>query len=240
MPLQRLRRILAQFRSSDDEAGAVRMCEVCARIVSMTGAGIILMSDQASIASVCSTDEVSALIDELQYTLGEGPSPDAYRLGCPVFESDLASPVIPRWVAFSPPAVSAGVRAVFTFPLRVGSERLGVLSFYRNRRGPLMDDQQADAIVLASVVARILLTKQGSGPRDDIAPTIVDDVGIRSVVHQATGMVAAQLQISVAEATSRLRGFAFSTDRTISEAAEMVVSRTYRFEMDDDGGWPRP
>jgi len=206
----------------------------------MTGAGIILMSDRASIASVCSTDEVSALLDELQYTLGEGPSLDAHRLGRPVIEPDLASPVIPRWVAFSPPAVTAGVRALFTFPMRAGSERLGVLSLYRNRRGPLTDDQHADAIVLASVVARKLLTMQGSALADDVSGTLADDIDIRTVVHQATGMVAAQLQISLAEATSRLRAYAFSIDRTISEAAETVVSRAYRFEMDGDGEGPRP
>ena len=40
-------------------------------------------------------------------------------------EPDLADPVTRRWLAFTPPALQAGVRAVFGFPLRVGTVRWG-------------------------------------------------------------------------------------------------------------------
>lgn len=40
---------------------------------------------------------MSALIEDLQYTLGEGPCVDAYRLDMAVLEPDLADPVVPRW-----------------------------------------------------------------------------------------------------------------------------------------------
>jgi len=45
---------------------------------------IMLMSEDMTRGSVGSTDEVSRVIEELQYTLGEGPSIDAYELGRPV------------------------------------------------------------------------------------------------------------------------------------------------------------
>ena len=114
----------------------------------------MLMSGDIPRGSLSSTDNVSQLIEELQYTLGEGPCVDAYRQDGVVVEPDLAEPVARRWPAFTPPALKAGVRAVFGFPLRVGMVRLGALNLYRDRPGLLNDGQHADALVVADVTAR--------------------------------------------------------------------------------------
>ena len=91
----------------------------------MSGAGIMLLADDRPQGSVCTTNDVSAMIEELQYTLGEGPCVDAYRQRSPVAEPDLAHPVELRWSAFAGPAVDAGARAVFGFPVTVGDARFG-------------------------------------------------------------------------------------------------------------------
>ena len=101
------------------------LCAVCPSVAGVDGAGIMLMSGDIPRGSLATTDEVSQLIEELQYTLGEGPCVDAYQQGRVVTEPDLAGPVTRRWFAFTPPALEAGVRAVFGFPLRVGTVRLG-------------------------------------------------------------------------------------------------------------------
>ena len=88
----------------------------------------MLMSGDVPQGSLCSTNEASALIEDLQYTLGEGPSVDAYRYNQVVHEPDLANPAVARWSAFSPLALSAGVRAVFGFPFRMGGARLGAVN----------------------------------------------------------------------------------------------------------------
>src|SRR3954468_21826917 len=98
----------------------------------MTGAGIMLMSGDTQRGSVCSSNDVSELIEDLQYTLGEGPCIDAFHQQRPVLEPDLAEPTMPRWVAFTAPAVAAGARAIFGFPLRIGSVHLGALNLYRD------------------------------------------------------------------------------------------------------------
>ena len=85
----------------------------------------MLMSGDVPRGSLCSTNDVSQLIEDLQYTLGEGPCLDAYQQNRVVAEPDLADPVTRRWLAFTPPALKAGVRAVFGFPLRVGTVRRG-------------------------------------------------------------------------------------------------------------------
>ena len=72
-----------------------------------------------------------------------------------------------RWPAFSRPGVEAGVRAVFGFPLQVGAVRLGALNLYRDRPGPLTDDQHADALVMADVAAQAVLLLQADAPPGD-------------------------------------------------------------------------
>ena len=227
----RLLRILALLSSGGVTGpGTARLCDVCADVMAMSGAGIMLMSGEAPAGSLCSTNQVSALIEELQYTLGEGPCVDAYHVDRPVLEPDLAHPETPRWVAFTPPAVEAGARAVFGFPLQVGVVRLGALNLYRDQPGALSDDQYADALVLAGVAARAVLAMQAQAPPGALAPELEVDANFRFVVHQASGMVADQLGVAVGEALARLRAYAYANNRLVTEVAEDVVGRRLRFD----------
>jgi GAF domain-containing protein len=188
----------------------------------------MLMSGEIPRGSLCTSDEVSHLIEELQYTLGEGPCVDAYRQDRVVAEPDLADPVTRRWLAFTPPAVAAGVRAVFGFPLRVGTVRLGALNLYRDRPGPLSGDQHADALVIADVAARWVLEAQAGAPLDAVAEELEIGADFHFAVHNAAGMVSVQEGISVTEALIWLWAFAFSSDRLLADVAQDVVARRLR------------
>jgi hypothetical protein len=171
---------------------------------------------------------VSQLIEELQYTLGEGPCVDAYQQDQVVAEPDLADPVRRRWPAFTPPALQAGVRAVFGFPLRVGAVHLGALNSYRDLPGPLTGDQHADALVVADVAARWVLEAQAGAPVDMVAEELEVSADFHFAVHNAAGIVSVQEGISVTEALIRLRAFAFSSDRLLADVAQDVISRRLR------------
>lgn len=225
---ERLARILGLLVAGTPVGTTTRLCEVCAAVTGMSGAGVMLMSGDVPRGSVCTTDEVSARIEDLQYTLGEGPCVDAYFHGRPVLEPDLANPRTPRWLAFTGPALDAGARAVFGFPLQVGSVRLGALNLYRDQPGPLTDDQHADALVMADVAAHTVLLVQAGAPPDALADELEAGAQLHYVVHQAAGMVAAQQGLSVTQAIVRLRAHAFSTDRTVTEVAQDVVARRLR------------
>jgi GAF domain/ANTAR domain len=212
------------------------LCATCAGLTGVSGAGIMLMLDGAPHGSLCTTDPTSALIEQVQYTMGEGPCVDAYRQGRPVLEPDLAGSGSDRWAAFAEPVVAAGVGAVFGFPLRVGAVRLGALNLYRDRPGDLTDDQHADALVLADVAAEVILLLQARAPAGTLADELARSAELHLVVHQAAGMVAVQLGISVADALVRLRAFAFADGTPVQEVAEDVVARRLRFDSRDDPG----
>jgi hypothetical protein len=227
----RLLRILGLLGADGDPAAATaRLCEVAADAVAMTGAGVMLMSGDVPSGSACSSNAVSTLIEDLQYTLGERPCIDAYQQDRPVLEPDLAAPIVPRWLGFTPPAVAAGARAIFGFPMQVGAVRLGALNLYRDHPGSLTDDQHADALVMAGVAARAVLDMQAHARSGVLASELESGADFRFVVHQASGMVSVQLDVSVAEALIRLRAYAFANDLLLSEVAEAVVSRQFRFE----------
>ena len=196
----------------------------------MSGAGVMLMSGDVPRGSVCTTNEVSALIEQLQYALGEGPCIDAHNQDRPVLEPDLANPVTPRWIAFSGHAVDAGALAVFGFPLQVGAVRLGAMNLYRDRPGALTNDQHADALVMAEVAAQAVLVLQANAPPGKLAAELEAGADFHYVVHQASGQVAAQLDVSVAQALIRLRAHAFGNNRSLRDVAEDVVARRLRFD----------
>jgi hypothetical protein len=241
VPQSRLLQILGLIREAEvSTGGTTRLCEVCADVVEVTGAGIMLMSGDVPRGSVCSSDTVSALIEDLQYTLGEGPCVDAYRQDLPVFEPDLTKPDVSRWIAFTPRAVEAGARAVFGFPLRVGAISIGALNLYRDAPGSLGDEQHADALVLAGVAARAVLAMQAESPPGTLGRALEAGSDFRFVVHQASGMVSAQLETSVGEALIRLRAYAFAHDRPLAAVADDVVARRLRFSQTPAPGEIQP
>jgi len=227
---ERRRRILDQLRGDRTGEPTKRLCQVCADVVGMSGAGIMLMAGDVPQGSVCATDSVSALIEELQYSLGEGPCVDAYHTERPVSEPDLATPQTSRWVGFTGAAVEAGVGAVFGYPLQVGAVRLGALNLYRHTPGPLSGEQHADALVMADIAAETILGLQANAPPGKLAAELEAGSDFQYVIHQASGMVAAQLDISVGQALIRLKAHAFGNDRPLKDVARDVVARKLRFD----------
>ncbi|MDQ6726829.1 MAG: GAF and ANTAR domain-containing protein [Actinomycetota bacterium] len=222
------------------EPDAARLCRVCAEVTGMTGAGIMLMSGDVLQGSICTSNGVSARIEELQFELGEGPCVDACQEGRPVLEPDLAAADASRWMAFATPAVEAGVRAIFGFPLQVGAVRLGALNLYCDMPGALSDDQHADALVMADVAAKAVLLMQADAPPGSLATELEAGSDFQYVVHQASGMVAAQLGVSVADALVRLRAYAFGNDRPLPKVAADVVGRRLRFDAESAQMDPAP
>ena len=94
-----------------------RLVNTCVDVLAVTGAGIMLMVDNEHRGSLGGSDDAIRVVEELQFTLGEGPCVDTYRTGQPVLEPQLADPDVTRWPEFSVQAVDAGVEAIFGFPL---------------------------------------------------------------------------------------------------------------------------
>jgi GAF domain len=215
----------------DLPAGLIQMC---ARVVRVSGVGLALMTDEGPAGTVAATDGTALQLEELQFSLGEGPCVDASRTGRPVLQPDLARTAQTRWPAFAAGAEAAGLVAVFAFPLRVGGIRLGVLDLYRTTAGVLTDRELADALSFADAATTLLLHLQARAagwdpPQDSLI--VLDD---RAEVHQATGVVSVQSAVSLQEALLMLRARAYAEQRPIGEVAVDVLKGVADFRGDLD------
>jgi hypothetical protein len=214
----------------DGTAFGTRLSAACVDVVGVTGAGIMVMIDEQNLASVANSDPVSGVVEELQFTLGEGPCIDAYRTGRPVLERDLEHPVVSRWPAFSSAALDAGVSAIFGFPLQVGAVRLGALDLYCDHPADLDPDQLSDALTFAGLITHELLALQAGAEPGVLGTGFEDVTNLRAAVHQASGMVSEQLNIPVGDALVRLRAHAYAEGRSINDVARDVVARRLRLD----------
>jgi hypothetical protein len=201
---------------------------LCAGVLGVTGIAVSVLLPAGGGEIVWRTDGPSARLDDLQFTLGQGPAADAAVFGQLVLEPDLVAVPLPRWPAFTPAALELGVRAVFAVPLQIGAIRLGILQAHRDAAGPLDDGVLVDLLALAGAATDALLA-DGRG-----APGWLPDqrAGYRAQVHQATGMISVQLGVGQAEALIRMRAAAFSERRAVAEVAADVVARRLRFDKD--------
>ena len=215
--------------SGVDFTGTRLLCMDVLRRLPVDGAAVTVRGGGATKAMLHATDPVIARLDDLQFVVGEGPCQDAYRLRAPMLEPDLASPAaVRRWPVFGREATAAGAAAVFAFPLQAGAVPFGVLELYRSVPGRLSDEEVAATVLLVDTGARLVLDDvAGAG----LAPTVDDPDPLfgRDEVPMATGMIAVQLGVSMAQALIELRAAAFTTNRPIIDVAADVLTGRITF-----------
>jgi hypothetical protein len=216
-----------------------RLCRASSRELAATGAGLSLMSSRGDPTVVAASSQASQQVEQLQYTLGEGPCRDARALGRPVLAPDLAEATRTRWPGYAPAAQEHGVEAVFAFPLQVGDARVGALDVYRAKTGPLSPAGIAKGQAFADTAMSVLLGGQersaggpGASSEQDLGADLEEAFDGRFEVYQAQGMVRVQLGVSLEEAMARLRGYAYANDRPVTVVASDVVARRLTFTPD--------
>ena len=129
------------------------------------------------------------------------------------------------------------MQALFAFPLQEGAVSFGVLELYADRPGPLDATGTAMAAAFARAATGLLLdgdTITSAGELDAGLSTALVD---RARIHQAQGMVMVDLRVSLAEALTRMRARAFSSETTLLEVADQVIAGTLTADtwIDGDG-----
>jgi diguanylate cyclase (GGDEF)-like protein len=134
-------------------------------ILPITGAGVTLIAPDLAPRFVAASNSAALRFERLQTDLGEGPCLAAYLTGTAISVPRLdGEPYFPR---FSPQALSAGLVAVFTFPLNHGDLRLGALDLYRDTAGPLSTASMTTAQTLADVAAAYLINAEARSDLQD-------------------------------------------------------------------------
>ncbi|WP_256795894.1 GAF domain-containing protein [Terrabacter sp. Ter38] len=197
-----------------------RLCNAFVDVFGGAGAAITLGYHQPDRLTLCATDPTVARLDGLQEVLGEGPGWDAFT-SRRVVTADLREPT--PWEHFSSTArQELGELWVCAAPMRPDDRALGVVMVY---------DESAEAVAGDPVVAQFLADALGAALLGHNA-LLTDDVGpwvVRQQVHQAVGMVVAQLGIQPVDAMAVIRAHAYTQGTTVEAIAALVLDRTLDF-----------
>lgn len=210
------------------------LCDPFLSVVPLTGAAISVLLPASAQTTVCSSDDTAARLDELQFDLGEGPCWQSLALHAPVFSGDLQNDEHAEWPMFaaalrSAPAIDP-VGAMYAFPLFIGSLDIGAVDLYSTDARELTPVEITDGRALAEVVTWQVIRRM-LGEDDDTG--LGGSPNSRREVHQATGMILAQLDISAADAALLLKAHAFSTGRSVNDIAAEVIERRLTFITDE-------
>ncbi|MBF4592939.1 GAF and ANTAR domain-containing protein [Curtobacterium flaccumfaciens] len=226
---ERALRALRSAEIPDDE-----LSRPFALALPMGGVSISTFGELCPSETVSATDEVATRIDEIQLDLSEGPCWAALATDAPVLETDLAQRPNAAWPAFNDAVRSEPVGAVFAFPVAFGPFPLGAIDVYVPEPATIEDDTVRQAMTLASAVSRRVLRRALRSIADEDDALLDRSPSSRRVVHQATGVVLAQLDISPEDAYLLLQGHAFARRTTMRRVAEEILDGTVRFEKRGD------
>lgn len=193
---------------------------------------VISVSDRAGHrTTVAASDPAVARWDELELELGIGPLHDAILDSAPLLIADLRAD--DRYPIVGAQLESLGIRALFALPLLLGAATIGAVGLYRSSPGALSSESLEVALQLARATA-VPAARAALGSTVPLEPSGLETApGIRREVHQATGMISAQLSISVSDAFARLRAHALVSERSVSDIARDVVDGTLDFRTID-------
>jgi hypothetical protein len=224
-------RLAVGFARETARASTARLSSACVEVLAVTGVAITIMGSERG-GPMCVSDSNVAELEDLQYTVGQGPCRDAFDSGIPVYAPrlDLAWS---RWPSFVDLAQARGIGAVFAYPLIAGGSTIGVMAVYQDVEGELTSNQHHDCVGLAAILTETVLSLQDDAPAGTLAIGLDDIVEYRAEIYQASGMVSIQLSISVAEALLRIRAHAYANGQTVAAVAADIVCR--RLRLHDDG-----
>jgi hypothetical protein len=231
MDSERTRRISSRFAPSPGAPPDASLCATCVDVLQVFGAGISIMSGDNS-GPVCSSSERVRRLEDLQFSLGEGPCHDAFVTGANVAEPDLANRANSSWPNYSPPALDLGACAVFAIPLHIGVGTVGVLTLYQDSIGSLTSEQDADGRVLSTMLPSLMTAIQARSPEPLLASDLDDAESHRSELHQASGVTAIQLGINVHDALLRIRAHAYASNQTVANVSQEILA--HRLYLGDD------
>lgn len=195
------------------------LCEqVVACLPGIDAAAVSARSGRAQEIVAATTDWAQEL-EQLHYTLGEGPAVTAYDNRLPVMVADLSRHQH-DWPAYVQAAVSV-VTGVFVLPLLLQDVSIGTLSLYAWTSATIPAARWSDAVIIADLMTPALMIDLDASPADRPGPGL----GALHRVAVAAGMLAAQRQLTVDQATALLRARAFTQNRPIGHVADDIINR---------------
>ena len=189
------------------------------------GAGLTLMEDSRADTIVATADFVRQ-VDDIQYTMGEGPCISAARESRTFSSGSLGGEQ--RWPRFGPRVARLGVHSVLSLPLVTPDGVFGAMNVYAHAKGAF-DDHSINVGELFSVPAAIAVQNaQVLAQAKRLATNLQAALTSRAVIDQAMGIVMSRTGCTASEAFDRLKARSQAEHVKVSAVAQSVVDAAVR------------
>ncbi len=198
----------------------VQVARLAAESLPVVGSCGITVQGEGRPLTVASSDDLAAELDEVQYGVDAGPCLDALRNDRINAIADLS--VEDRWPTYCKQALSQGVQASFSMPLRAGSATVGALNLYSKSSPFDASVRQHIAVFAAQAAAAITMTMRYS---DQVTLTeqLRTALTSRSVIDQAMGIIMGQRRCTAEEAFAVLRAASQRRNIRLRDVARELV-----------------
>ena len=178
---------------------------------------LTVRASRRTFVTLAATADEARQVDELQYTLREGPCVDA-ATGAEWHRSSAVRHD-PRWTRWGPQAADIGVGSMLSVQLAT-DEPLGALNMYARREGRFEDHDEVDFALLYGTHVAIALTaaREADGLRSAMAT--------RHAIGIAQGMLMERYGLSVEASFNLLRRYSSNHNVKLTDiAADIVATR---------------
>lgn len=213
--------------TGSDSADGDPICAVFLAMLPIHHVGVSTLGTPFDVETICASDVAAAALEEIQLDSGVGPCWIARSSRAPVLLHDLHEAAAMDWPMLRAVAANHGVRSLYAFPMTVGAVEVGVVDLYADDLGALKQRDVALASAMADAAAIRIFERVLAG--DDAS--VGSGGSSRRVVHQATGMVCAQLRVNPDDALVVIRAHAFASGQSVIQIAELIVSREIDFTV---------
>ena len=231
LPLAERGRLLSELAAMlatlpSDRHHTWRLGEAMRQMLHANGVAITVEYLSDSRITLSASDEVAEALESMQEVTGEGPGFDAAR-NDEIIVADLDGDSDQRWPMLTNAVEERyGPMRVYAIPLHADGALGGVATLHTGHHQSLSEPPERVAF-LANAVGAALLVDAADHPEGHVQ--VGEGWISRSVVHQATGMVMAQVRVTPEDALALLRGHAYAVATDINDVAARVVDRTINF-----------
>lgn len=184
------------------------------------GAGVTLLHDDRADTVVASTDFVRD-VDDIQYSIEEGPCITAARTGVTVRSGSLGAET--RWPAFGSRVGRLGVHSVLSLPLRTPDGVVGAMNVYARAKNAFDEHAEQLGEYFAGPAAISVQNARALASAVLLAQRLEKALTNRAVIDHAIGILISRSGYSQAEAFNALRTISQQDNRKLNDVARSLV-----------------
>jgi hypothetical protein len=211
----------------------VRLVRAAATVLSVDGIGLAIHWAPDLQTPLGASDQTAALVERLQFTVGEGPGRLAAEQGCPVIATETL--LARQWPIFHDLLVNhTPIRSMLVMPLSGQLHGLGFASIYFTAPTGVTTVRVLEVGLVLALISEHLSASADwpAGTPATIPPMMhTPDARRRGRVWTAVGMIVSALQIPDSDALALLRGSAYAANRTLDDLAADLINQRLPLEQ---------